>query len=55
MHWDVDKVISHMSRDKKVRDGEITFVMTRGIGKAFTSKAMDVEKMRAAITRSCRD
>ena len=54
MHWDIDKVISHMSRDKKVRDGEITFVMTRGIGKAFTSKAMDVDKMRAAITRSCR-
>jgi 3-dehydroquinate synthase len=27
--------------------------MTRGIGKAFTSKAMDIQKMRAAITRSC--
>ncbi|MCC9624530.1 3-dehydroquinate synthase [Thalassospira sp. MA62] len=55
MHWDVDRLIAHMARDKKVRDGEITFVMTRGIGKAFTSKAMDVAKMRAAITRSCRD
>ncbi|WP_417815757.1 3-dehydroquinate synthase [Thalassospira alkalitolerans] len=54
MHWDIDRLIGHMSRDKKVRDGEITFVMTRGIGKAFTSKAMDVDKMRAAITRSCR-
>lgn len=53
MHWDIDRLISHMSRDKKVSDGEITFVMTRGIGKAFTSKAMDIQKMRAAITRSC--
>jgi 3-dehydroquinate synthase len=54
MHWDIDTLISHMSRDKKVRDGKITFVMTRGIGKAFTSREMDVDKMRAAITRSCR-
>ncbi|WP_085580274.1 3-dehydroquinate synthase [Thalassospira mesophila] len=53
VHWDVDRLISHMARDKKVRDGQITFVMTRGIGKAFTSREMDVAKMRAAITRSC--
>ncbi len=53
MHWDIDRLINHMSRDKKVSDGEITFVMTRGIGKAFKSKAMDIQKMRAAITRSC--
>lgn len=54
VHWDVDWLIGHMSHDKKVRDGQITFVMTRGIGKAFTSREMDVGKMRAAISRSCR-
>jgi 3-dehydroquinate synthase len=53
VHWDVDRLISHMSHDKKVRDGQITFVMTRGIGKAFTSREMDVGKMRSAISRSC--
>ena len=30
-------LIGHMRRDKKVRDGALTFVLTRGIGQAFTS------------------
>ncbi len=30
-------LISHMTRDKKIRDGKLTFVLTRGIGMAFTS------------------
>ncbi|MFH1805118.1 MAG: 3-dehydroquinate synthase [Pseudomonadota bacterium] len=53
MHWDIDRLIGHMAHDKKVQDGQLVFVMTRGIGKAFTSRAMDVGKMRAALMRSC--
>jgi shikimate kinase / 3-dehydroquinate synthase len=30
-------LIGHMRRDKKVRDGALHFVLTRGIGQAFTS------------------
>jgi shikimate kinase/3-dehydroquinate synthase len=30
-------LISHMRRDKKMRDGALHFVLTRGIGQAFTS------------------
>jgi shikimate kinase / 3-dehydroquinate synthase len=30
-------LIGHMRRDKKVRDGALTFILTRGIGQAFTS------------------
>jgi shikimate kinase/3-dehydroquinate synthase len=30
-------LIGHMRRDKKVRDGALNFVLTRGIGQAFTS------------------
>src|SRR3546814_2437146 len=26
-HWDVERLIGHMSRDKKVSDGRITFVL----------------------------
>jgi shikimate kinase/3-dehydroquinate synthase len=30
------RLIGHMRRDKKMRDGRLTFVLTRGIGQAFT-------------------
>jgi shikimate kinase/3-dehydroquinate synthase len=30
-------LIAHMKRDKKMRDGKLHFVLTRGIGHAFTS------------------
>jgi shikimate kinase/3-dehydroquinate synthase len=32
-----DRLIAHMRRDKKVRDGRLNFVLVRGIGRAFTS------------------
>jgi len=31
------RLIGHMRRDKKVRDGTLTYVLVRGIGQAFTS------------------
>jgi shikimate kinase / 3-dehydroquinate synthase len=31
------RLVGHMRRDKKVRDGKLNFVLTRGIGRAFTS------------------
>lgn len=33
-----DRLILHMSKDKKVRDGRITLIMPRGIGEAFVMK-----------------
>jgi shikimate kinase/3-dehydroquinate synthase len=32
-----ERLISRMQQDKKMRDGKLTFVLTRGIGRAFTS------------------
>ena len=31
-----DRLVGHMRRDKKARDGKLVFVLTRGIGRAFT-------------------
>ena len=31
-------LVGHMRRDKKVRDGALTFVLARGIGQAFTAR-----------------
>ena len=31
-----------MTRDKKVRDGRVTFVLTRGIGQAFLTDQVEL-------------
>src|SRR3546814_11669153 len=40
-HWDVERLIGHMSRDKKVSDARITFVLARGIGEAYPDAPVD--------------
>ena len=48
--WDPAELVRHMAQDKKARGGTITFVLTRGIGKAFLSRdvtAADVEAVLA--------
>ena len=44
-----DKLIGHMARDKKMRGGKLTFVLTRGIGRAFTSSDVPPETVRATL------
>jgi shikimate kinase/3-dehydroquinate synthase len=44
-------LIGHMRRDKKVRDGALNFVLTRGIGQAFTAADVPMQ----AVTELLRD
>jgi len=36
-------LVSHMGRDKKMREGKLSFVLARGIGEAFTSRDVPPE------------
>ncbi len=36
--WRAEILVDHMGRDKKVRDGRMTFVLVKGIGEAFLSQ-----------------
>ena len=40
--WDAATLINHMGHDKKVRDGRVTFILSRGIGEAFVSRNVDL-------------
>ena len=42
-------LLDHMSRDKKVEAGHITFVLTRGIGEAFLSREVDPADVEAVL------
>ena len=41
----------HMGQDKKVRDGRLTFVLTRGIGTAFLSREVTAAQVLAVLER----
>jgi len=45
----VDKLIDHMSRDKKVVDGRPKFVLTKGIGQAYQSDGVDPAEVRKLL------
>jgi len=47
--WDVDELLGHMTRDKKVKDGRITFILTRGVGTAHTQRGVDPARVRAVV------
>ena len=44
------RLLSHMSRDKKVRDGRITLILPRRIGEAFVMKDAPLEPLRDFLT-----
>jgi shikimate kinase / 3-dehydroquinate synthase len=43
------RLIAHMRKDKKMRDGALHFVLVRGIGQAFTSKDVPPEAVAAVL------
>ncbi len=44
--WDIPALLDHMRQDKKVQDGQVTFVLTRGIGQAFLSSEVRLEAVQ---------
>ncbi|GAB4373409.1 MAG: 3-dehydroquinate synthase [Kiloniellaceae bacterium] len=54
-HWDVERLIDHMGRDKKVSGGRITFVLVRGIGDAYLDATVELDELRALLTGALND
>ena len=47
--WRAEALISHMGNDKKVKEGRLTFVLTRGIGKAFVTSDVALEDVSTTL------
>ncbi|WP_244303490.1 3-dehydroquinate synthase [Roseibium sediminis] len=45
----VDTLMDSIAQDKKVSRGELTFILTRGIGQAFVEKGVDPAEVRAFL------
>ena len=44
--WNVERLIDHMRHDKKVSGGRISFVLVRGIGRAFVARDVPLDEVR---------
>lgn len=49
--WTVDILMNHMSRDKKVESGKLTFILVRGIGKSFITRDVREDDLRNLLAR----
>jgi 3-dehydroquinate synthase len=47
--WQAERLIRHMSRDKKVQDGRIAFVLAHGIGRAFFPAHAELDEISALL------
>ncbi|QHQ35191.1 3-dehydroquinate synthase [Algicella marina] len=52
---DADGLIALMGQDKKVRDGQITFILARGIGEAFVARDVDMGAVRKVLKAALAD
>jgi 3-dehydroquinate synthase len=50
--WDVRRLLDHMSRDKKVQDGRVPFVLMKGIGGAFLDPEVPPQAVEALLTQA---
>ena len=49
---DADALITLMGQDKKVRRGQLTFILARAIGDAFVTREADLDVIRAVLTQA---
>ncbi len=50
--WNLDRLMGHMAKDKKVRDGRLTFILARGLGQAFVARDVPPEAPRALLAEA---
>ena len=46
---DTDQLLKLIAQDKKVKQGKLTFILTRGVGKAFIAPDIDPAEVRAFL------
>jgi 3-dehydroquinate synthase len=46
---EVDALLSHMTHDKKARDGRLTFILVRALGQAFSTSEVPLDVLREVL------
>lgn len=51
-NWDIDALMHHFTRDKKAGHHSLTFILARGIGKAFVAKDVSANAVRSILEKT---
>ena len=46
---EIDQLLSAIAQDKKVQRGELTFILTKGLGQSFVAKSVPVSQVRSFL------
>jgi 3-dehydroquinate synthase len=44
--FDAERLVQHMTQDKKAEAGQLTFILARGLGEAFVAREVDAQSVR---------
>lgn len=44
--WTAERLVAHMAKDKKTKNGRVTFILVRGIGQAFIARDVEIGAVR---------
>lgn len=50
--WNADRLVAHMAKDKKIKEGRVTFILARGIGQAFRCADVVLDDVKAVMAGS---
>ncbi|WP_029012495.1 3-dehydroquinate synthase [Niveispirillum irakense] len=50
--WTAETLAAHMAKDKKVKDGRVTFILARGIGQSFRCADVRLDDVRDVLAAS---
>lgn len=50
--WNPDTLINHMRHDKKLRDGQITFILAQAIGNAFIARDVGLDAVKDMLAQA---
>lgn len=50
--WDAEKLMAHITHDKKAEGSQPAFILTRGIGRAYIEKNADLSAVRAVLAEA---
>ena len=52
--FDAEMLRNHMAQDKKVKRGKLTFILVKGIGRAFIANDIAADTVKAFLAESLR-
>ncbi|HIF59584.1 MAG TPA: 3-dehydroquinate synthase [Rhodospirillales bacterium] len=52
INWNTETLLNHMLSDKKTKNGEVNFILTKGIGKSFVARNINMKDVHIVVEQA---